>query len=188
MYRVVIKQLQLSFLPVLANISQFSTPYSDFLSLFLRLSRSPHLPLPVSRPPYFLSPRLSSFWTLSRCACGNFPGVIFAALLARSLTSLSSVFTPVVIFLSFHPLSSAAFSSPIKNGSPSPYSPPLSYSHPVSHFHERPRQTLLTKLHVFPRARLSFPFPFFIIAYNFAPGLFRRRRGGCLFSGSRGRE
>lgn len=156
MYRVIIKQLQLSFLSVLANISLSSRPRTPtsvlpFLSS-LRPSCSHHLPLPVSRPPYFLSPRFSSFWTLSRCACGNFPGVIFAALLARSLTSLSSVFTPVVIFLSLHPLPSAASLLPSRAAS-SPYFP-LSYSHPVSHFHDlvrrRPRSFTSFHVRVFP--------------------------------------
>lgn len=49
----------------------------------------------------------SSFWTLNRFACGNFPGVIFAALLAPSLTSLTSVYPPpspiLPFFVRFYP-------------------------------------------------------------------------------------
>lgn len=54
-----------------------------------------------------LSPSLvrSSFWTLSRFACGNSARVIFAALLAPSLTSLSSVY-PRPYFSPFHRASS----------------------------------------------------------------------------------
>lgn len=102
MYRVVIKQLQLSFLSVLVISLSFltSTVLFDFffpsfslpffllfIFLFLYLP-----PLFIPSLSFSLSPLFSSFWTLSRCACGNFPGVIFAALLARSLTSLSSVY------------------------------------------------------------------------------------------------
>lgn len=53
---------------------------------------APSLLSSCSRVPLFTFPVRSSFWTLNRFACGNFPGVIFAALLAPSLTSLSSVY------------------------------------------------------------------------------------------------
>ena len=58
----------------------------------LSLACSPPLLPPNS--PFLVTRRWvrSSFWTLNRFACGNFPGVIFAALLAPSLTSLSSVY------------------------------------------------------------------------------------------------
>lgn len=163
MYRVVIKQLQLSFLSVLANISLSVLDIVPRLSfpVFLRLSYSLFIFL-SSRVSLSLLPlpsTLSSFWTLSRCACGNFPGVIFAALLARSLTSLSSVFTPVVIFLSFLPLPlpSPLPSSHQGSAAPSPYFPPL-FIFPSSLAFSRATSSDIA--HVFPRARLSFPFPF----------------------------
>lgn len=78
MYRMVIKRLR-------------------FLSL--RLARV----LPPPPPPPVTGNRSvrSSFWTLNRFACGNFPGLIFAALLAPSLTSLTSVYPPPQSSLSF---------------------------------------------------------------------------------------
>lgn len=79
MYRMVIKRLR-------------------FLSL--RLARV--LPPPPPPPPVTGNRSVrSSFWTLNRFACGNFPGLIFAALLAPSLTSLTSVYPPPQSSLSF---------------------------------------------------------------------------------------
>lgn len=191
MYRVVIKQLQFSFLSVLANISLSSRPqYSDFsFSLFpFSVSLVPsHLPLPVSRPPYFLSPQLSSFWTLSRCACGNFLGVIFAALLARSLTSLSSVFTPVVIFLSLLALLPCRrLSSPIKNGS-FPIFPPFIFPSGLAF----PRAT---SSDVVPRNSTSFhvrAFPFhfrFLLSHITSPGSFDPVEANAFFHGPEGKN
>lgn len=190
MYRVVIKQLQLSFLSVLANISLSSRPQVlrlPFLSLPLSLLFSSHLPLPVSRPPYFLSPRLSSFWTLSRCACGNFPGVIFAALLARSLTSLSSVFTPVVIFLNLLVLLPCRrLSSPIKSGS-LPIFPPFIFPSGLAF----PRATSSdvapqnsTSFHV-----RAFPFHFrFLLSHITSLGSFVPVEADAFFHGPEGKN
>lgn len=78
MYRVVIKRQRLpSDLPPAAGGIRAALP---------------------SRSAWSFSLSRSSFWTLSRFACGNFPGVIFAALLAPSLTSLSSVYPPSSFF------------------------------------------------------------------------------------------
>lgn len=144
MYRVVIKQLQLSFLSILTISLSFLTSTVLFDSFF-------------PSPPFFihsLSPLFSSFWTLSRCACGNFPGVIFAALLARSLTSLNSVY-------------------PRRHFSRSPSVPrhssasltPRSYSRPISRF-SFPRSTwsdVAEAPHLSTCTPLTFslPFPFF---------------------------
>lgn len=78
---VVIKQLQRSFLPVSLSASGPCSPLLPSSSVRLSLCLLP-----------FVSSLSSSFWTLSRCACGNFAGSFLPGLLARSLTSLSSVY------------------------------------------------------------------------------------------------
>lgn len=149
MYRVVIKQLQLSSLsPRRCNISLLFS-FSLMTSFSLTSFFSPFfqsLPLSLPLPPlfslFYLLPLIPSFWTLSRCACGNFPGVIFAAFLARSLTSLTSVYlrrhfsqprsssfslsSPCLLF--FSSLSERSFHIPIR-------------FHVPSRFYEPPRQT-----------------------------------------------
>lgn len=126
------------------------SPPSPPPSLFLSLSFSPYVS-PLYSFSLSLPPPFSSFWTLSRCACGNFPGVIFAALLARSLTSLSSVY-PRRHF-------SRSPSVPRRSSvglTPSPPFPIPSFIFPSDFallvFHGRPRQTS-PKRHFFPHAR-----------------------------------
>lgn len=164
MYRVVIKQLQLSFLSVLAISHSFLT--STVLFDFFFLSFSFYLPLPIVPSlirflSLFLFPLLSSFWTLSRCACGNFPGVIFAALLARSLTSLSSVYPR------------RHFSRPPLPPSPCPLLPRYPVHIPVrfraSRFHGRPRRRSATSFHSVRRLRFLFHFRFYRVT---SPGYF----------------
>lgn len=79
--RMVIKQLQRSFLSVSLSASRPCSPLLPLSSVRLSLCLLP-----------FVSSLSSSFWTLSRCTCGNFPGSVLPGLLARSLTSLSSVY------------------------------------------------------------------------------------------------
>lgn len=187
MYRVVIKQLQLSFLSVLVlSLSlSFLTSAVLFDFLFLSFSFYPSLPLsPLFTSSFSFSPVLSSFWTLSRCACGNFPGVIFAALLARSLTSLSSVYPHR------HFSRGSLRPAPLpRRVSSSPFPASRSYSRPVSRF-SFPRATssdVAEAPHLSTCAPLRFPFHFRFYRVT-SPGYFvPDGDGGRLFSQSNGK-